>query len=120
MDQTFIDRFQELAGGLGLTVILFLLMANLITGVLAAILSKTFTLKDSANILRSRVVPMVAGYLTIVAVAVIYEDWQPAIAVTSGLVWTSLTGAILANLKEMGFPIPSQLSNLADKISLKK
>jgi membrane protein DedA with SNARE-associated domain len=95
MDQTFLDRFQELMSGFGLSAIIWLLIVNFITGSVAAAVSKTFTAKDVANIMGKKLVPIVVGYMAVVAVAVVDDSLQWLIPTVATAASVSLTAAVI-------------------------
>lgn len=103
--------------------ILGLLILNLVTGIAVACYrtDRRFYLGDLGDWLVSRALPyiLVAGGLQLVlALLAGYEavlgDYSQVFRVTSGIVWgfvvLSMLGHIAQNLRDMGFPIPEQLT----------
>ena len=105
-----LEQFIHLANGARLSVLAALIVANLLTGVAVSIYTKNFRLKAVGDFLLSRVLPYVLGYLSVVVVAVIEPAWQAAVTAVWAVIIAALTGAILANLKELGINLPRFLA----------
>lgn len=116
MEPNFINRFMELASGAGLTAILVFLGINFITGMVAAIKSKTWTLKDALGIWTDKLLPYTAVYLMVVVLATIDESVRVLIPIASASVSTVLLAAIAKNFDEMGVILPEAIKKWLLKI----
>lgn len=105
----YTQQFIGLVDGVKLTVLMALIVANFLTGLAVSIKTATFRLKELGDLLRSRVVPYILGYLAVGVVALVDATWQPAIMVVWGIIVLTLGGAIIQNLKELGIKLPNVL-----------
>ena len=105
----YIATFIGLVDGMKLTTLMALLLANWIIALAVSIKSGTFRLKELADLMRSRVVPYILGYLAIGVVATIDTAWESAVPIAWAVILAALVGAIIQNLKELGINIPNPL-----------
>ena len=105
----YIDKLVGLIDGFKLNVVMVLIIANLLTGVAVSIKTGTFRLKELGNLMTTRIIPYVLGYLAVGVVAVIDGTWVVAVPVTWGIIVLTLAGAIIQNLKELGINLPDIL-----------
>ena len=108
--EQYLEQFFGLADGTKLTILVAMIFANLVTGLAASVFTGAFRLKQVADFLLTRVLPHVLSYFTVTLVAVVEPAWQPAVTVVWALIMAALSGAILANLKEMGIDLPDLLA----------
>ncbi len=108
--EQYMEQFINLANGIKLSILVAMIFANLITGVAVSIFTGVFRLKAVADFLLARVLPGVLCYFAVVIVAVVEPAWQPAVTAVWAVIIASLTGAILANLREMGIDLPDFLA----------
>jgi hypothetical protein len=104
--EQYIEQFISLANGIKLSILVAAIFANLVTGLAVSIFTGAFRLKETAGFLLTRVLPYVLGYFAVCFVAVVEPAWQPAVTAVWAVIIAALTGAILANLKEMGINLP--------------
>lgn len=112
--EQFIEQFVELANTSKLTVIVSLITANLVLGIATSLYTKMFRLKKVGDFLLTKVLPYILGYFVVVIVAIANPTFQIAIPIVWGIIVASLSGAILANFKHVGFNLPDVLSDTED------
>ncbi len=107
--ESYVGQFVGLVDGLKLTLLLALICANFLTGLAVSIKTSTFRLKELADMMTSRILPYVLGYLAVGVVALVDRTWQVAILIVWGIIILTLAGAIIQNLKELGINLPDSL-----------
>lgn len=112
--EQYIEQFIALGNTYKLTVIIALVAANFLTGVVASIYMKTFSLKYVGNFLGTKIIPFVLGYYVIVLVAVVQPMWQQWIPWLWGIIVAALSGSILSNVKALGVKLPDSIAKVSD------
>jgi hypothetical protein len=105
----YIQQFVGLVDGVKLTVLMALIIANFLTGLAVSIKTATFRLKELADIMTTRILPYILGYLAVGVVGLVDENWQIAVPVVWGIIVLTLAGAIIQNLKELDINLPDSL-----------
>jgi len=108
------DQFVSNVDGFKLTTLAILILVNIVLGLALAVSRKDITLSYVADFCRSRVLPFVLGYLTVGIVGTVDDSLKTAIPVVWGFITAGLVGYVLANLKELGFPLPDILAGKLD------
>lgn len=107
--ENYVQQYISLVDGMKITVLMALIVANFLTGLAVSIKTATFRLKELADMMATRILPYVLGYLAVGVVALVDQAWQIAIPVTWGIIILTLAGAIIQNLKELGIKLPDSL-----------
>lgn len=110
----YIQQFIGLVDGVKLTVLMALIVANFLTGMAVSIKSATFRLKELADMMTTRILPYILGYLAVGVVALVDQTWQVAVPVVWSIIILTLAGAIIQNLKELGIKLPDSLGGPAN------
>lgn len=105
----YIQQFVGLVDGVKLTLLMALICANFLTGLAVSIKASTFRLKELADMMTTRILPYILGYLAIGVVALVDQTWVLAITIVWGIILLTLAGAIIQNLKELGINLPNSL-----------
>jgi hypothetical protein len=91
--------------------IVYFIAADFILAVAASIKTGEFRLGYLATFLRSKLIPSILGYLASILVATVQPDLSMLPTLVWGAIMLSLTGDVMAALKELGLPIPDALTN---------
>lgn len=110
MIEEYLEQFIILANGIKLSILVSMITANLILGVAVSLWKGEFRLKAVADFLVTRVLPYILSYFAVVIVALVEPAWEVAVTIVWGIIILALTGAILANLKEMGIHLPKSIA----------
>ena len=107
--ENYIQQFVGLVDGVKLTLLMALIGGNFLTGLAVSIKTATFRLKELADMMTTRILPYILGYLAVGVVALVDQTWAPAITIVWGVILLTLVGAIIQNLKELGINLPNSL-----------
>ena len=107
--ESLVQQFVGLVDGVKLTLLMVLIGANFLTGLAVSIKTATFKLKELADMMTTRILPYILGYLAVGVVALVDQTWQVAIPIVWGIILLTLVGAIIQNLKELGINLPNSL-----------
>ena len=92
------------------TWLVYLIIANVVTGIIASLRCGDFRLTKLADFLWKRVIPLLVGY----GVAVFLASVQPNISLLKDGAFTAcvavMLGYVLNNLRDWGIPIPDLLA----------
>lgn len=105
----YLQQFVELVDGIRLSCLMVLIIANFLTGLAVSIKTSTFRLKELADMMTTRILPYVLGYMAVGVVALVDQTWLIAIPIVWGVILLTLVGAIIQNLKELGISLPNTL-----------
>ncbi len=113
MESSLTELLRQLYGHQHVTYLLYLLLANLVLGILASVRSGDFRLARVADWLWNRLVPMAVGYGVAAMLATVNADWVMIREIAFAALAGAMTAYILANLRDMG------ISGLPDVLAAK-
>lgn len=90
-------------------ILVYLLIGNLVSGAVAGVVTGTFKLAKLMEIWK-RILGMFTAYVVAAFVAVVLVDFEPLRTVAWATLVAALVAYIVANLQEMGLPLPESLA----------
>lgn len=90
--------------------ILFGIAADVIASIAASIKTGEFRLGYVANFIKSKLAPYILGFVAAKMIATVQPDLSTLPTIIWGAIQIALLGDVLAALKELGLPIPEQLT----------
>lgn len=114
--QGIIEFLQVLVGHPLFKGVLILLVANVLSGIVAGLYTKNLHMAELGDWLMSRAIPYIGGGLVMQMVVIaLPEEYSGISAVAGTAVWSfvivSLVGKIFDNLRVIGLPIPKFLGD---------
>jgi hypothetical protein len=101
-----IANFVAIADGWKLVTLSVLVFTVLALGILNAVLQKQLLLSRLWDISRKRIIPGVVGYYALCLTGAVNSDLASLATAAFGVFTAVLVGDVLANLKELGVPVP--------------
>lgn len=86
--------------------IVYLIMADLVLGIIAALMKKEFVLGKLGGFMKRGVIKYVLGFAILSMVGSVLPSLSIMVTISYFLILLSLLGSILDNLGKLGLPIP--------------
>lgn len=100
------NDFVALVDGAKVISIAILILVNIITGIAVAVKQNNFTLAEVGGWLKDRLLALVVPYFAAGALAMVDDSLELAVPVAFGFIVATMASKILANITELGLPLP--------------
>jgi toxin secretion/phage lysis holin len=102
-----LEFLQSLIEAQQLKMLIYLIVANLILGVVAAIINKTFVLEKVVEFWK-KVATVLLAYLAVAILAKALTDFKALVTIVQYALIAYMTAKIIVNLRDIGIPIPDE------------